>query len=752
MTKPHIFAHTSYIGNTGYNAHSRSFFRHLSKLNEVKIRNFTVGNKFVNSSNEPHNQESYLDDLDKKLLDSQTLWDGNNREDHSIYSNYPNKFLHNVNIVLQETNHYYFYDGYLGPKIGYNVWESTKQPEDFFNKWNEFDQLWVPTKWQANNTIKQGANPNKVKVIPEGVDVNTFYPDDNVQHKDYDGRFKFILFGRWEYRKSTTEIIETFLSTFKKSDPVDLILSVDNRFGYSQDGCFTTQERIKKFNIPNDPRLIFKSFVSREDYINYIKKGHVFLSCARSEGWNLPLIEAMACGTPSIYSNCSGQLEFAKGKGLPVKILGEKPAPDSTPGNYYEPDFNDLSLVMRDAYKNYKKHKKKALKDAKLIHQKFNWDNIAKIASKELTLFLDNYKSKNEVIVSFSDGPAVEIKGDDEDTYFIEFINSDTNEVVHSDTIKNNMWTKCNKEYYIPWVIKINGEVVHKLNLENQKVLVSIDSKSIGDTLAWVPQVIKFKEKYNCKVTLSTFHNYWFKNLKEYKDIEFIEPGFSCVCYAHYKIGWFSNNGVWDNGFKNPTLPQTVPLIKTASNILGIDFEEINYGIDFTPGERPLKGKYICIGPQATAACKEWTHKNWKYLSKKLYSKGYNIVALSKNGFKGINIIDRHNLPWDELFNYLYHADLFIGLGSGLSWINWALNKHTLMINNFTEPEHEFIKNITKLQNFDVCNSCWNKKEFQFDAGDWNWCPINKGTELQHICQKSITPDRVLEEALRLLT
>ena len=105
-----------------------------------------------------------------------------------------------------------------------------------------------------------------------------------------------------------------------------------------------------------------------------------------------------------------------------------------------------------------------------------------------------------------------------------------------------------------------------------------------------------------------------------------------------------------------------------------------------------------------------------------------------------------------QLFNYLYHADLFIGLGSGLSWINWALNKHTLMINNFTEPDHEFTKNITKLQNFNVCNSCWNKKEFQFDAGDWNWCPINKGTELQHICQKSITPDRVLEEALRLLT
>jgi len=79
----------------------------------------------------------------------------------------------------------------------------------------------------------------------------------------------------------------------------------------------------------------------------------VFLSCAHSEGWNLPLIEAMACGIPSIYSNCSGQLEFAENKGIPINILGEKSANDSSynhfndyTGNYYEPDFNHLQLMM----------------------------------------------------------------------------------------------------------------------------------------------------------------------------------------------------------------------------------------------------------------------------------------------------------------------------------------------------------------------------------------------------------------------
>ena len=33
-----------------------------------------------------------------------------------------------------------------------------------------------------------------------------------------------------------------------------------------------------------------------------------------------------------------------------------------------------------------------------------------------------------------------------------------------------------------------------------------------------------------------------------------------------------------------------------------------------------------------------------------------------------------------------------------------------------------------------------------FDAGDWDWCPIWKGTDKQHICHKSILPSKVLTE------
>jgi autotransporter strand-loop-strand O-heptosyltransferase len=761
--KPKVYAHASYVGTTGYNNHTRDFFRELSKHVDLKVRNFTIGKEWNWPNEEPHNGEAYLNDVDKKLLVEQTLWtnqEKGERAEHLIYKNYPNEFKHNVNLVLEETNHHYFYDKYFGPKIAYNVWESTLQPEQFFNKLKEYDQIWVPSQWQAECTIAQGMSADKVKVVPEGVDVDTFYPEDPKTVLDYvDGRFKFVVFGRWDYRKSTKELIETFLKEFKPNEPVDLIVSIDNPF--SGDGHKTTEERLEAYGF-TDERIKVKHFPSREDYVTYMKNGHVFLSCARSEGWNLPLIEAMACGTPAIYSECCAQMEFAKGKGLPVKVLGERPALDANynhfntvVGNYYEPDFEDLARVMRDAFENYKDHKKRAIYEAKLIHRDFNWERIGKIGAETLQKFIDNYQEPedtNTIHVNFIGKPKVEILGDVSKSYEIEFIDANTGKVIYSNTVSNNMWTQCSKEYYVPWLIKINGKEHARLDLTNQRVLISLESKSIGDTLGWTPYAVEFAKKHNCKVIVSTFHNDWFKGVEAYKNLEFINPGEVTTCVAHYRIGWFRDEKEgWKNFDRHPRQCNTIPMQATATDILGLEYKELNYGVSFPKKERPYQQKYIVIGPNATAGCKEWVYDYWKTLAKLLNQQGYIVVSLTQNEYKMEGVINHYGHSMEDVANILYHAELFIGLGSGLSWLNWAIGKHTAMINGFAEPGHEFTKKITRIFKENVCFPCWTNPNFAFDAGDWDWCPIWKGTDKQHICQKSITPQLVMSKIKSLL-
>ena len=535
---------------------------------------------------------------------------------------------------------------------------------------------------------------------------------------------------------------------------MDLILSADNEWGNRIDGLKTTEERLEYWNLKDD-RIKIKHFLSREDYIKYLKKGHVFVSCARSEGWNLPLIEAMACGTPSIYSNCSGQLEFASDKGHPVKILEERPttytkdpkwamsvSTSKIPGNYYEPDFQDLSNVMKDVYIKYKQYKKKALKDAKIIHKDFNWDTVAKIGVDTLNQFLKDYKEDVKIEIEYCGKPRVEILGNSNKIFFVEFINGDTNEIIHSGEINSNMWIECNKQYYINWVIKVNGEIVDRFNIKNKKVLISFDSKSIGDTIAWAPYAVEFSKKNDCYVILSTFHNDWFKGLDKYKNIKFIPPGKVVECYTQYNIGWYKNDdGMWldDNSILNRC--NLIPLQQTATDTLGLEFKELNYGINLGKDKRPFKGKYVVFGPQATSGCKEWVYDSWCKLASKFVDDGYKVFVCSVNP---LNIPDTTDINKSLTITatYLKHSDIFVGLGSGLSWLNWALGKHTYMINGFAEEGHEFTSNLTKITN-DLCIKCWNDPVYMFDPSNWDWCPVYEGTKLQHICQKSITVEQV---------
>jgi autotransporter strand-loop-strand O-heptosyltransferase len=670
-----------------------------------------------------------------------------------MYEDESKEFFPDVNIVLCETNHHLFYDDYYGPKIAYNVWESTLQPEGYFNKLKEFDELWVPSKWQRQMTIDQGYDANKIKVVPEGVDVNTFYPETTSHELTSDGRFKFFLAGRWDYRKSIKEIIETFLKTFDKNEPVDLIISVDNPF--SNDGLNSTEERLKHYGMEDD-RIKIIHFPPREEYIKLLKSTDCFVSCARSEGWNLPLIESMACGTPSIYSNCSGQLEFAEGKGIPVNIIGEKPVSASeynhfneSVGNYYEPDFNDLGKQMRNVVTNYQYYKQKALEESEVIRKEFNWERVAEIGIESINDFmekkpwLDKPFKENRIIVNYLDGPRVEILGDENKEYFVEFINGNTNKVIHSESIKNNMWVASGKKYYIPWIIKINGEVYDIFNLENKSVIISLESKALGDTISWTPYAVEFQKKHNCKVYLSTFRNEFFEGLGSYKGIEFINPGDSRDCYAVYRIGWFKKDNEWTDFNRYPNQVNLIPLQQTATDILGLEFKELNHGINFEKKENPLNKKYIAFGPNATSGCKEWDYNNWVLLSKLVKKMGYEVITLTQKPYHIDGVINIWEEPLSVIANYLLHAEAFVGLGSGLSWFNWGLGNHTFMVNGFARPDHEFTSNVTRIYNDNTCIFCWNDEVFVFDNGDWDWCPVYKGTKKQHICQKSITPLQV---------
>ena len=71
------------------------------------------------------------------------------------------------------------------------------------------------------------------------------------------------------------------------------------------------------------------------------------------------------------------------------------------------------------------------------------------------------------------------------------------------------------------------------------------------------------------------------------------------------------------------------------------------------------------------------------------------------------------------------------------------MNVRVVMISNFSEANHEFT--CTRITNTRVCHGCWNDPKYTFDKGDWDWCPVHKGTDRQFECHKSITGQDVIK-------
>ena len=366
---------------------------------------------------------------------------------------------------------------------------------------------------------------------------------------------------------------------------------------------------------------------------------------------------------------------------------------------------------------------------------------------------------QNKVIIHFVKGPYVEIKGSTNSEYKVEFIDNKTGRVHYSTTIKNNCWCKCSIEYCVEWKIKIyeNDKLWYEYiyNAKGKRVYIAMDSKALGDSLAWVAYVEEFRKKHQCEVITSTFMNDMF--IEQYPNITFTSPGMAVEnLYAMYCVGLFYNDDNSVNLFKNPIDPKTQTMQKMCSDILGLDFIEVRTKIKKRNVKIDPTLKQVCIGVFGTAQSKFWNNPTgWQDVVDWLNKKGYTVKLVSKEGddYMGNKlpngVIKHPNGPLELVMDEMLKSKAFIGIGSGLSWLSWSLNVPTVLISGFSYDWAEMKDCVRIAAPKGKCEGCFNR--LRLDAGDWNWCPDHKGTDRQFECTKSITSEMVIKELEKFL-
>ena len=312
------------------------------------------------------------------------------------------------------------------------------------------------------------------------------------------------------------------------------------------------------------------------------------------------------------------------------------------------------------------------------------------------------------------------------------------------------------KRYYVRHRLQIWSEdelvLSHDYQAAEREVLIQLPVGTLGDTIGWFPYAVKFKELHHCRLTCAMAERIIPLFRDAYPDITFVphEAVKAENYYATYRIGLFFDD---EQCLYQPCDFRHVGLHRTAGYILGVNPAELAPRIQLPDDSRPIAERYVCIATQSTTQCKYWNNPGgWREIVRFLKEQGYRVICIDQKPIHGFGLVWNHiphgaedqtgDRPLWERARWLKHADFFIGLGSGLSWLAWAMDIPVVLISGFSHPTTEFDTPF-RVINYHACNSCWNDVRVRFDHKDFLWCPRHKDTPRQFECTRLITAEAV---------
>lgn len=268
-----------------------------------------------------------------------------------------------------------------GQRIGFPIFELDKFNALEKHHLSSLDKIFVCSQWAKNivaNNIK--INPDNIYVINLGVDRSIFktstMPECNTT--------RFFNCGKWEIRKGHDVLVEIFNEAFNPEDDVELILMCDNPFCTKEEKS-NWENLYLKSRLGNKITIIPRQNTQQEVY-SVMSQTHCGIFPSRAEGWNLELLEMMACGKHVIATNYAAHTEFCTNyNSMLVDINDEQPAVDNKwffgQGNWArisDKQKEQFINYMREIHQKRKSGNLKLNSDGVQTAENLNWSNSAK--------------------------------------------------------------------------------------------------------------------------------------------------------------------------------------------------------------------------------------------------------------------------------------------------------------------------------------------------------------------------------------
>jgi len=171
---------------------------------------------------------------------------------------------------------------------------------------NSTDTITVVTKFVAEECLKNGIKPHKVKIISNGIDLDRYI---NVKYDLLQEKYKImkedvllLSIARIDWFKGFENAIEPIDQLMKKTNrpfKYMIIGAIEDRYYYSK-----LKKQIESKGIKNN--VIFTGFIDHSLKLQALTRADIFLVPSLHESFGIVSLEAMAMGKPIVASNLEG--------------------------------------------------------------------------------------------------------------------------------------------------------------------------------------------------------------------------------------------------------------------------------------------------------------------------------------------------------------------------------------------------------------------------------------------------------------
>lgn len=161
-----------------------------------------------------------------------------------------------------------------------------------------------------------GVSPERITVTPLGCDTSVYRPVSASEKKRVIEKYKLtrpyiISVGTLQKRKNHIALVKALRQLLDDGNDLDLVLAGGKGWLFEE-----TEKTIQELRLTGHVKLL--GFVPDEDLPALYGAAEVFALTSLYEGFGLPLVEAMACGTAVVTANNSALKEVAGDAALTV--------------------------------------------------------------------------------------------------------------------------------------------------------------------------------------------------------------------------------------------------------------------------------------------------------------------------------------------------------------------------------------------------------------------------------------------------